>query len=486
MPRRLRKIPVETFENNVLEGTVREYPSVDCLTNGELKILESRTRKLRNFEESARLPFEAVDLVSEMLTAASGFEERKINDKNGYLNKQKYFFRDPWEQTSMIVVKEGREPLKNGFNLILCHSDSPCLRLKSKPIRLEWDSDKIYNYLGIRLTAVTHGGTRVHQWMGRDVTLLGYTVDKKGNRDMERKIELPGVVGDWAAHVDYRDAETVSEAFAKDSSLEIIPGFTSQEELLKRLDFESVDDFSNSKIFAVPVNIPRAIDEYSWRLLTGPRHDDLCCTHAALDAIVKARNPKKTSIVWITDNEEIGDSSPTGASGSFLDLILDYIIRKQNGHKHDLSSAERRMMYFHSCMLIGDVSVAPYGQDYEDMDVKNAPKVGLGVYISGDGKETSHSGFVAKLRNLARKGISTRNNICHQICGYIYHQDREDVSYSMCDDGKNSLNRKVGQWAWVGVPCASTHSHSEIICPADEMWASKMYRNFFQSDLSLE
>jgi hypothetical protein len=134
-------------------------------------------------------------------------------------------------------------------------------------------------------------------------------------------------------------------------------------------------------------------------------------------------------------------------------------------------------------VLIGDVNVAPYGADADSMDVASAPKLGLGTYILADDFETSDADFVRKLRELALEGKDRRSNICHQVVGDFYDQDQSD-RWLHTFEGKANLLSRVGQYGWVGIPCSSTHSHNEKICPGDEYWTSLFYRRFLESDIS--
>lgn len=481
MTRRKIRVPRESFFNKTLEEDTREYPCLDCLTSKELEQVEKRVNRLMDFESKARVPFQVTDYISNWLSARPGFEEKNIFDEE-VSQKQKYFFKDPWEGGSMIIVKEGQLPITEGFHMILCHSDSPCLRLKSRPVRIEWEAEKKFNHLGVRFSAIPHGGISNHQWVAQQVKVIGYHVGENGKKEL---IEFPGIVGDSSAHVDYRSGEEVENAFSSEKSLEIIAGHINSKEILEKLELNSLDDLSGSKIFAVPVNEPLPIDEYNWRLLVAYGHDDRSVIFSAVDSLVKTSNPQYTSIVWMTDTEETGENAPSGAEGNFIDLVLDKLIEKESEKlNREISEMERRKMLINSSLIIGDVSIAPYGIDSEDMDPISAPKVGFGMFIDAEEGSTSNRKFVQQLRTLAKKGESRGRNICHQVCGSFYNQDRVDLwTYEFT--GKDSLLSKIGQWTWAGIPCASCHSHNEIICPGDELWTSRFYKRFFESDICL-
>lgn len=480
------RIPRGTFDKNFLKGTVRNYPALERMTFHQKRELENRTEGLIDFESNARTAFQVVDYLAQRLVSKPEFAEVSFLTDPRENKKRKYFIRDPLGSGTMAIVKEAEKnnhagSIANGINLILCHSDSPCLVLKPKPIQLEWDPEKIFNFPGVRFSPVGLG-VSVHQWLGHPVKIIGYSEDRKGQR---KYITLNGSVQDYSVHVDYRAEKEVKEAFPPEKSLEIVTDYRSLEDTLKKLEFQSIDDFSKSRFFAVPANDTVYLDESSKRLLMGYGHDDRACIHSAVDAIIKSRNLKRTSIVLITDREEIGDDSPSGAQGPFFDMVLDYIIEKEENEKDiEISEKDRRRLLYQSCMLVGDVSIAPHGHDWEEIDFFNAPKLGFGVYIAGDNSYSSNARFIANLMHIAERGKSRGFNLLYQMCGDFYSQDKADIWYRE-NSGKDNLYSRISQWTWAGIPCTSAHSASELICPADEFWTSRFYRRFLESDLRM-
>ncbi len=476
MPR--RTIPIETHDNWVLSGEEREFPALACLSKEVVKSLEGRVRKLIAFEEQGKVPYKAVEAVERWITGASHFERRSLDNGPDGSRKKKIYFTDSWEGNSMILVKEGREPITEGFHLIMTHSDTPHVRIKPRAVRLEWDADKKYNYLGLRLSGIIRGGSSVHHWIGQQVDVMGYISTKQGKRE----VKLSGIIGDYSGHVDTREGEEVRDAFKREPLVEVITGHSSVAEFLERLELNSLDELSHAALYAVPRNSVLPIDEFNWRLLAGYGHDDKACTFSAVDALVRIRNPKYTSIVWVTDREEVGDIAPGGVEGNFFDRVLDYLIDRQAEKTGtEINERQIRKLLYKSSVLVGDVNIAPYGPDYENMDAASAPKIAFGTYILGDDLEASHTDFVRYLRELALRGQGKGQNICYQVAGDFYNQDDFD-SWTKNFTGKSHLLSRVGQYAWVGIPCASAHTPNEIICPADEYWTCQLYKRFLESD----
>jgi len=467
------KVPDGTFPNSLGIDENRPFPSMECLTNEEKKELGKRVDSLVDFHSKSKLAFQAVASISNWLSE-QGFEQRDIFSENNKDTKN-YFYLDPWQKSSLIVVKEGKKPITEGFHLINSHADSPCLKIKSRPLRIEGDKDKLYNYLGVRLSTIPHGGIVIPHWVGQPVKIMGYTINKDGTR---KEISFLGSVEVNSAHIDYSNSEQVEHSFSPEKSLEITTGYAGVSNLLDSLSFESPDDFANTHLWAVPTNNMISIDEHSKNLLVGYGHDNRTTVFSAIDSIIKTKNPEYTSIVWISDNEEIGDPSPVGTDGPFFKILLEKIIGEQEiNEKRKISKMEIYQMYSKSKMINGDVTIAPSRSDEEDnMDYQSSAKIGLGAVIEELDISGNNLHLVRYLRNLASEsGLEKR--LCHQLCGQFYNQDKVDLWYSSAPNGLSSKGiPKIS----VGIPCASCHSPVEIICPGDEYATSKLYKRFFE------
>jgi aspartyl aminopeptidase len=467
------KVPIGTLENDSYLDSERPFPSIECLNKKEIGELEKRVNRIIDFHSESRLAFQAVSYVSNWISEL-GFEKRELLDDKPSKNKS-YFYQDPWQKSSMLVVREGRKPITEGFHLVNSHADSPCLRVKPRPVRLEWDPDELWNYLGVRLSTIPHGGIIVPHWIGQPVDVMGYTIRKNGSR---KEIKFTGFVGINSVHVDDSNEEAVRDAFSPEKSLEIITGFSNISSLLNGIGLKNLDDFANTRLWGVPTNQMFPVSEYDWNLLVGYGHDNRTSVFSAVDAIARTRNPEYTSIAWISDNEEIFEPAPAGTSGPFFRIFLDKMLEEQEKtEKRKISRLERANMYFKSRGITGDVTIAPYGKDANNMDFNSAAKIGKGVAIDGGDVQGSNPNFVRDLRNLALKS-KTEKGICHQTSGQFYSQDRVELWYS--GEGTHEEARGVPQ-IWAGIPCASCHSIVEVICPGDEYAASELYKRFFES-----
>src|SRR3990167_128994 len=89
----------------------RQFSSYDCLSGEEIKHLEKVVNDMVGFFDKSKIPHKVVDYVSqEIVDSNHPFEEFDIMEDK-FDKKEKYFFKDPWEQRSMVIVREGERPI---------------------------------------------------------------------------------------------------------------------------------------------------------------------------------------------------------------------------------------------------------------------------------------------------------------------------------------------------------------------------------------
>ena len=464
----------------------RSYPSYECLDRDEIAHLERVVLDLQDFISTARIPHHVIKYVSQKISGnRQGFEKLDVME-DSFTKKEKYFFQDPWDQRSMVIVREGERPITDGFHLLVAHVDIPCMLIKPVPIRREWDPDEAPNFLGVRLSCTAYGGINPHNWEGHPVRVAGYTIQKDGTK---REISFNAVIQGPSAHVDHRAGDELGNAFTHEKSLELTTGWASPREVRQALEFnENIDDdFGNTRLWANLRTDPFMFDESSWRLFTGRGLDNGASVFSVYKAIsTYLKKPEYTSIVWLPDNEEVGDTAPTGAKGPFANIVLDYIIEKQKAtgkiKRKNLSELDMHRMYLNSSVIISDVGMAPFGYDAEDMDWQSAPKVGNGVFIDaseGQGQTVSPS-FIRRLRSLVN---GRKSKICHQIVGISYRGEDTHLSEDPWVSGY--LIPKGVSYANAGIPLAGLHLPAETLCTSDILWTTRFYRRFLESNIDL-
>jgi len=470
-------VPQNTFETVHLLDIKRSFPSLDCLTREQFDEVRKRTSQLLDFHSKSKLAYQAVDYLGNFISER-GFKEIDCFDDSPTKDK-KFFYKDPWQKSSMVVVNQGAKPLTEGFRLIISHVDAPCLRVKPRPFHVELPGTvHFYDHLGVRLSTIPHGGVVVPYWMGQQVKVMGYTIDKNRQR---REITFPGIVGVNSAHSEAFES-ILRREFSPENSLEIIVGHSGISGFLETIGINSMDDFVNSRFWAVPTNEMSILNEDSLNLLVGYGHDNRTTAFSAVDAITKVTNQKYSSIVWIVDNEEIFDPAPAGSSGNFLETIFEKMLKSQEKKENrKISVDEKNAFYNKSRLITGDVTFSPYGYDAAETDHRSAAKIGLGTSIEGGDIQGYNPLFIRDLRTLA-ESTSNKIGVCHQITGQFYSQDEMNLWYSRRP--QSSFPGKGVSDSWVAIPCACLHSLVEVICPGDEYATSELYKRFFKSPVS--
>jgi len=401
------------------------------------------------------------------------FFRRELHTPNNAPRNKRLYFRDAHSGGSLIAVRQGSQPLTEGIQLVATHSDSPCLRLKSQPVRLNTDAMENFSYLGIRLATVPHGGICVHQWPGTNVKVVGlYWPTSQGK---PREIELEAIVAESSAHLRDRSSPDDIEGFTSpDRALEIVTSYTSVPELLKGLHFTSIDDFATSQLFAVPTNNTMYLP--GERLLAGYGHDARSSLNASLQAFLGAEGMDHTIMLYISGNEEVGDPTPLGNKGPFLDNVLEYLFSNES-----LTSRQRSIALQRSTVVYTDVDTAPGGQeDPGDYDFENAPRVGFGAQIDAWTDYTTSPAMVRALKELAMQGKSRNNHLTHQVRGNSGNQNRTDLWFNTQDWGTLA---KFGGIGGIRIPCVATHGHNEIISLADMYAAYMLTKRFYETPI---
>ncbi len=235
--------------------------------------------------------------------------------------------------TSLIAFKMGtRPPWQTGIKLVGAHTDSPCLRVKPAPLQRQ-DSMS-------RLGCEVYGGTLLNTWFDRGLNLAGRvtcrTVDDRKERLQSFLINFNrpvAIIPSLAIHLD-REANTNRTV---NPELHTVPLFA----LYDRMDdFETKMSFKEMLLNRVhqehpehhPVEVlahelsfahaePCFYAGLDHEIISAPRLDNLLSCHAALKSLGSA-SASATAMVVLTDNEEVGSDTRSGARGSLLESIL--------------------------------------------------------------------------------------------------------------------------------------------------------------------
>lgn len=331
----------------------------------------------------------------------------KILKENGFKNIDEEIegnkFYKKIKNKSLLIIKKGKKDIKEGFNLITAHVDSPRIDLKQNP--LYEDTNLVF------FETHYYGGIKKYQWVSIPLSLKGVVIDKDG-KTIFIDSESDGIIfsiTDLLPHLARKQYEKkLSEAIEGENLNVLIgskPEKDSKEEkvknsILKLLNKKygiTEEDFVSSELSLVPYGETKEIG-FDQSLLLGYGHDDRSCALTAFYAILDSEIPEKWSLVYLIDKEEIGSEGNTSAQSMIFDEVLLNFV---NGYKNLIS------VYTKSSVLSGDVN-AGFDPNYKEVfEPKNAAYINNGVvmtkFTGRGGKYESNDAnaeFVGKVRNL--------------------------------------------------------------------------------------
>ena len=417
----------------------------------------------------------------------------KKAEKNGYISLQsaiasqktlepgdRIYVNQMGKAVMMFII--GHQPLENGLKIVGSHIDSPRLDLKQNPLYEE----------GGFAYADTHyyGGIKYYQWVARQIALHGVVVKKDGTVTDIRigEDENDPVVGvsDLLIHLSKEQmSKNTSEAIPGEKLDLILAGRPLKgknekpvKELILQLMKEKYDidedDLISAEIEAVPAEKARdfGLDR---SMIIGYGHDDRCCAHASLEAILNIEGiPENTVCCMMVDKEEIGSVGATGMRARYFENAVAELISMTAG---EYSELRLRRCLENSSMLSCDVS-AGYDPMFDSVfEKKNSAYLGNGVcynkYTGSRGKSGSNDAnaeFMAKIRT-----IMDENDITWQTAelGKVDAGGGGTIAYICALYGMNVIDS--------GIAVLNMHAPMEIISKADLYEAEKAYLAFMQN-----
>ena len=451
----------KTVWEKIDEGQKKELMSF----NEDYKAFLGKSKTERTFvrnsvEAAEKAGFQNLDDVKEL----------KAGDKIYAVNRGKNFL-------AFII---GKEPVKNGLNILGAHIDSPRMDLKQHPL---------YEKDGLALLDTHYyGGIKKYQWIDHPMALVG-VVAKKDGTVVPVSIgedENDPVVGvsDLLIHLAKKQMEKNGSTVVEGEKLDLLAGSIPQKDkkedpvkatvlaILKEKYGMDEDDFMSAEIEVVPAGRPRdyGLDR---SMIIGYGHDDKVCAYTSLRAILDLKEvPERTSCCILVDKEEIGSVGNTGMQSAFF----DHIIAKLNALQGNASLVDLNDALENSRMLSSDVSAA-FDPNYPDvMEPKNSAYFGKGIcfnkYTGAGGKSGSNDAnaeFVAKVRK-----VMDDNDCYFQTCelGAVDAGGGGTIAYIMANKNMDVID--------AGIAVQNMHAPYEVVSKADVWEAYRAYKAFLK------
>ena len=374
----------------------------------------------------------------------------------------------------------GKEPIRNGLNLLGAHIDSPRTDLKQHPL---YESNGL-----VLLDTHYYGGIKKYQWVARPMALVGVVVKKDGtvidinigDDDNDPVVGISDLLIHLAADQMSKTGAKVVEGEALDVLVGSIPKKDTEKDPVKayildllkeKYDIEE-DDFISSEIEVVPAGKARdyGLDR---SMVMGYGHDDKVCSYTSLRAVLDFEGtPDRTACAILVDKEEIGSVGNTGMQSAYFDHVIAKMLAMQN----ESSLVAFNDTMDNSRMLSSDVSAAFDPLYPEVMETKNASFFGKGIcfnkYTGSRGKGGSNDAnaeYMAKIRK-----IMDENDCYFQTCelGKVDVGGGGTIAYIMANKNMDVID--------AGIAVQNMHAPCEVVSKADVYEAYRAYIAFLK------
>jgi len=427
---------------------------------------KQQAQELIDFIHRSPSTYHAVNNIRKELTEA-GFQELDLREEWTIEKGGKYFTTKNGSAIFAFQVGTG-EIEEEGFQLICAHSDAPGFKIKPNP-EIEVEG----NY--IKLNTEVYGGPILNTWMDRPLSIAGRvavkTNDPLNPEHLYVKIDRPlMVIPNIAIHLN----REVNEGIALNKQKDMLPLLSMiTEEMEKenclvnlmaeelKIDAESIIDF-DINLFEVEKGCIMGLNE---EFISSPKLDDLAMAHAGLKALLSAKSTKKTKLLVIFDNEEVGSVTKQGAGSPVLRHLLQRIVFKLGKDTEALHRA-----IYNSFMISADMAHAVHPNIAEKHDPTNRPYINKGpvIKIHANQKYTTDGDSGTVFETLCRNAEVP----CQKF-----------VNRSDLVGGSTLGNVSTGQvdirTVDIGNPMFAMHSVRETGGVQDNVYIRKVFTSFF-------
>ena len=353
------------------------------ISDKQKKDIHKFNEKYKVFLDIAKTEREFVNNVIPLLKQ-NGFISLNDIDRNSkkLLPGDKVYFEKANKTIIMAII--GNDDIEKGINMIGSHIDAP--RLDLKPLPLYEDSDLAM------LKTHYYGGIKKFHWVATPLSLHGVIHKSNGEKVNIVIGEEDGdpvfVISDILPHLAKNQySKKIGEAIPGENLNVIIGSIPLKDDkesakvklaIMKLLNekYGIIEkDFISAEIEVVPSF--KARDVGIDRGMVGAYgHDDRICSYTGLQALLNAVKCSKTTLLYLSDKEEIGSVGNTGAQSDFLEYFVSMITNMIVKNCNDLNV---KNVLYNSIMLSGDVN-AGYDPNYKDaFESNNSTYLGRGV-----------------------------------------------------------------------------------------------------------
>ena len=370
----------KTFLNFKVKSIVKnDYLGTRRIETKKQDIMEKQyAKELIEFIHESPTNFHAVANAKKELLS-DGFKQLFSGEAWQIEKGGKYFVTKNHSSLFAFEIGSG-EIAEDGFKIVCAHSDSPTFRIKPNA-----EMPVAGKYL--KLNTEVYGGPIMYTWFDRPLSMAGRVmlrslnplkpatqfvnfkrplmviphiaihfnraVNDQGNPLSKQKDMLPVIA-------------MINDTFEKDNYLVKLIAEemgVSPEDIL---DFDlTLYEYEKGCLFGV-----------NEEFISSGKLDDLAMAHAGLKAFVASEKCRKTKVLAIFDNEEVGSGTKQGAGSPILRTIVERIVFGLGGKPEDLYRA-----IHNSFMISADMAHALHPNYVEKHDPTNHPVMNGGPVI---------------------------------------------------------------------------------------------------------
>ena len=387
----------------------------------------------------------------------------------------------------LILAVAGKKPVREGFNILGAHIDSPRLDLKPNPVYE--DNETVY------FKTHYYGGIKKYQWTTIPLAIHGVIYTRDGQKKTvtvgEDESDPVFYITDLLPHLGGEQMSKKASEFIPGEDLNVIIGGTPlsgnlagdakkepyKAQILKFLykKYGIVEkDFVTAELEIVPAFKARDIG-FDRAYIAAYGHDDKVCAYPALMALLAQEKPQKTCITMLTDKEEIGSFANSGAQSVLYENFLMEVVSKLGGGSFDMLTY--RKVIAASKMLSTDVTTGfdpKYPNVYEKRNTAfMSHGLKLEKYVGSRGKSGTNEATGDFVSEITR--IFSDNSIPWQTgeLGRIDAGGGGTISAYMAKYGMSVID--------AGVPVWSMHAPYEVISKIDLYYMYLAYRAFIEN-----
>ena len=421
---------------------------------------------LLRFMDNSPCNFLAVNTIKGLLNNA-GYVERRLDDKMEWKAGDKFYVTK--NDSAIFAIKVGRKnPAETGFKIVAAHSDSPCFRIKP--------NSEIPGEGGIvRLNTEVYGGPILYTWFDRPLSIAGRVICK-GEDALHPVTRLVCIARPLMciSHLAIHFNRAVNEGNKLSKQVDMLP-------IIAKVNDSLEADNMLLKLVAAALNVDMAeILDFDLILydtekactfglnnefISCGRLDDLSMAHAAITALLEAKDDDATCVAAIFDNEETGSGTKQGAGSPVLANVLLRLTVAAGGRFDDFGRAIAR-----SFMVSADNAHAFHPNYASKYDPTNHPALGGGpcIKINANCKYMSDAHSAAIFKALCIEAGQP----------YQYFVNHSDVA-----GGSTLGNILTGQidieGVDVGNPLLAMHSVRETASCTDHVAMIEVMKQFF-------